>query len=100
MKIATGSTPQGDTNWQNKAGEHTVWVDVDTSAAGFATKPQYITSLGGNQRQFQTTGGCCVYHASATGFRVYVYFEDDVVSPQQANEWGWHINWIAMTNDQ
>jgi hypothetical protein len=95
--IARGSTPVGNTAWQQYSSGAGVFVDVDTSSAGFATTPIYITSLGGNNAHWGTTGATSIYDATPTGFRVYVRWSSgEELTPAVANQFGWHINWIAV----
>src|SRR5215212_4910305 len=44
--IASGKTPQGSTAWQQYPGGAGVFVDINTSSAGFTALPQYYTSIG------------------------------------------------------
>lgn len=101
LRIASGRTPQGSTNWQvyNANG---IFLDVDTSAGRFTKNPVYVTSLGGTSSHWSTTGATSVYpippasSVTATGFRVYVRWADgSALTPAQANSLGWHINWIG-----
>jgi hypothetical protein len=101
--IARGSTPVGNTAWQQYfdpgAGlfEQGVFVDVDTSSGGFTTTPIYITSIGGSSSHWGTTGATSIYTPTPTGFRVYVRFSTgQPITPALANQLGWHINWIAV----
>ena len=76
-----------------------VYVDVDTSAASFRSTPHYVASLAGKTHHWLTTGGSCVYNPTDTGFRIYVrYFDssDENITPEFANEAGWHISWIGF----
>lgn len=98
-KIASGKTQPGATNWQlyNKEG---IYVDVDTSAAGFTQTPVYATSIGGDGQHWGITGASSVYQAINKGFRVYIRWDrtsgtTEEVTPQIANGNKWHINWIA-----
>jgi hypothetical protein len=97
-KIASGRTQPGATNWQ-KSSDY-VYVDVDTSAAGFAQTPVYVTSIGGDSNHFGTTGASSVYSATATGFRIFLRWDKDykttAITPEEANGYKWHINWIAI----
>ncbi len=98
-RIASGKTPPGATAWQqyNPPANTGIYVDVDTSAAHFASVPVYITSLGGNSVHWATTGATSVYVPTATGFRVYVRWANgNPLTPAQANQTKWHINWIGM----
>ena len=101
--IARGSTPVGNTAWQQYfdpgAGlfEQGVFVDVDTSSGGFTTTPIYITSIGGSSSHWGTTGATSIYTPTPTGFRVYVRWSTGgALTPATANQFGWHINWIAV----
>lgn len=96
--IASGQTPPGSTNWQQIIGNTSgIFVDVNTSAAGFSNTPVYVTSLGGNVSNWTTTGGSSVYFETPAGFRVYVRWSDgNILTPGQANSFQWHINWIGI----
>jgi hypothetical protein len=94
LKVVGGRTPVGNTAWQPYATG--IFVDVDTSFAGFTQTPLYITSLGGNGAQWETTGATSIYQPTPTGFRVYVRLSSGAsLTPAFANQYGWHINWIA-----
>jgi hypothetical protein len=101
--FARGSTPVGNTAWQQYSDpgtgvfEQGVFVDVDTSSAKFTTTPLYITSIGGFGFHWATTGATSIYTPTPTGFRVYVRFSNgQPITPAVANQLGWHINWIAV----
>jgi hypothetical protein len=95
--IARGSTPVGNTAWQQQTSGEGVFVDIDTSSAGFTTTPIYITSIGGTIRHWGTTGGGAIYSPTPTGFRVFVRWAiGGSLTPAEANQYGWHINWIAV----
>ena len=97
IKIASGSTVPGSTNWQPYSGNTGVYVDVDTSAGKFTTTPNYLTSLGGNSSHWATTGATSIYTPSTSGFRVYVRWSDgSTLTPAQANSFQWHINWLGV----
>lgn len=96
-QIAKGSTPVGNTAWQQYPGGEGIFLDVNTSSAGFTTTPIYITSLGGSSHHWWTTGATSIYFPTPTGFRVYVrYSTGGSLTPAIANQYGWHINWIAI----
>lgn len=98
-KMAAGRTTPGATDWKQYSQPYGIYVDVDTSAAGFGSKTViYTTSLAGEGSHWETTGGSCVYDSTNKGFRIYVKFPR-AVTPQQANEWKWHINWVGMEVD-
>ncbi|HIK07997.1 MAG TPA: RICIN domain-containing protein [Trichormus sp. M33_DOE_039] len=99
-KIASGKTKPGATNWQVNGGSG-ILVDVDTSTAGFSRTPIYVTSIGGDAWHWGTTGGSSVYNATEKGFRIEIRFEGDfssgaALTPEKANEYKWHVNWIAI----
>lgn len=95
--IASGKTPQGSTAWQQYPGGKGVFVDINTSSAGFTATPQYYTSIGGATSHWATTGATSIYNPTPTGFRVYVRWADaSALTPAQANSYGWHINWLAV----
>jgi hypothetical protein len=97
IKIASGSTTPGSTNWQPYSGNTGIYLDVDTSAGKFSTTPKYITSLGGNSSHWATTGVTSVYTPSPTGFRVYVRWSNgSALTPAQANSFQWHVNWLGV----
>jgi len=94
--IARGSTPASNTAWQ-PYGAQGIFVDVDTSLAGFTNTPMYITSLGGIGNHWETTGATSIYNPTPTGFRVYLRLASaGPITPAFANQYGWHINWIAV----
>jgi hypothetical protein len=95
-KIAGGQTAPG-VGWQAYASGAGVYIDVDTSAAGFTTTPTYVTSLGGTALHWNTTGGSSVYSPTPTMFRIYVRWADGAaLNPPIANQWGWHVLWIGI----
>jgi hypothetical protein len=97
VQIASGSTPVGNTAWQQYPDGEGVFVDVDTSSARFKTTPIYITSIGGTTGHWGTTGATSIYLPTPTGFRVYVRWSTGgSLTPAEANKAEWHINWIAV----
>lgn len=95
LRIAVGRTTPGSTNWVQYSSDG-LYVDVDTSSAGFTSTPYYFTSLGGNISHWATTGATSIYYPTSNSFRVYVKFTAGTITPAQANRWGWHINWTAI----
>jgi hypothetical protein len=97
IKIASGSTTPGSTNWQPYSGNTGVYLDVDTSAGKFTTTPKYLTSLGGTSSHWAATGVTSIYDATPTGFRVYVRWSNgSALTPAQANSFQWHVNWLGV----
>ena len=99
IKIASGKTQAGYTNWQ-QYGTDGIFVDIDTSAAGFSKTPNYVASLHGLGFLWETTGGSEIYNAQKDRFRVFVRFVTDqpAPTPGQANsvDYSWHIVWIGV----
>jgi len=79
-KAAAGSTEPGATEWE-QYGKTGLYVDVNTSRAGFAETPVYMTSLGGNVNHWRTCGATSVYGATPTGFRIYVFYGRSDIAP-------------------
>lgn len=97
LKLASGSTTPGSTNWQTYGVNTGVYLDVDTSAGKFTITPNYLTSLGGNSSHWAATGATAIYNATPTGFRVYVRWSNgSTLTPAQANSFQWHINWLGI----
>jgi hypothetical protein len=97
VQVARGSTPVGNTAWQQYFDGQGVFVDIDTSSAKFTTTPIYVTSLGGRTENWATIGATSIYLPTPQGFRVYVRWPGGgPLTPAIANQYGWHINWIAV----
>lgn len=99
-KIASGSTTPGATNWQvySTLG---IYVEIDTSAAGFTKTPAYVISLAGGRGIWVTIGNNSIYEATEKSFRVYMRWDQtseikEPPTPEFANSNKWHINWIAI----
>jgi len=96
--IGAGSTLPGDTKWQAYSGTTSgIFVDVDTSSAGFTRTPVYVASIAGISDHWATTGGSAIYCPTAKGFRVYVRFAmGQPLTPRFANQKHWQINWVGV----
>lgn len=76
-----------------------IYVDVNTSHAGFTSTPVYVASLAGNSNHWTTTGGSSIYTPTKTGFRIYVRLTSGgALAPAYAASKGWHITWVAIGN--
>ena len=90
MKFASGSTKPSDWKvYNNGAG---MFVEVDTSDAGFTSTPRYFTSLDGRTSHWTLRGMTSIYAADKDSFRIYIRGE----TPQKAQARGWKINWLAV----
>jgi hypothetical protein len=99
VRIVAGATTPGATNWQLYNGGQGLYVDIDTSAAGFQTTPAYIVTVSGNANNWNLVGGSSPYFATATGFRVYIRNADwSYLSVSGANSNQWIVNWAAFGN--
>lgn len=95
MKIAAGKTKPDQ--WQQYPGGKGIFVDVDTSSAKFSETPIYVTSIHGSSSHWATTGASSVYLAKPTGFRIYIRWVNyGPLTPAQAIQWKWHIQWIGI----
>lgn len=98
-RIAAGRTEPGVGWQQDPATPHqlVIFIDVDTSAAGFTSTPVYVASLCGDGDVNELTGPGGIYRPTPTGFRVYVRRMDQtVVTPDQAQQHGWCVQWIGV----
>jgi hypothetical protein len=97
VRMGSGSTVPGATNWQPYGNNTGIYVDVDTSGSGFTATPKYITSLGGRSSHWSTTGATSIYRPTPTSFRVYVRRSSGGnLTPAYANSRRWHINWFGI----
>jgi hypothetical protein len=107
MRIASGSTKPGETNWKQYEPSNPlkrgVWVDVDTTSGGFNKTPNYVISVCGRSRVWELAGTSAVYDPTPTGFRVYVRWsynkpgqEAPPLTPAEANGCGWYVTWIGV----
>jgi hypothetical protein len=98
LRIGSGSTPSGNTPWQAYLGGTTgIFVDVDTSSAGFKKTPTYVTSITGTSNHWSTTGGSSIYSATPTSFRIFIRYADGgAITPPIANGFQWAVNWVGI----
>lgn len=98
-RVCTGTTaanawkPYGDPEKSCQ-----IQVDVDTSACKFSGVPKYVSALVGNTNHWTTTGGSAPYVPTAKGFQIFVHAGATCVTPKNAQDNGWHIEWIAVGN--
>ena len=91
-----GSTTVGGTDWK-QYGSNSIYVDVDTTNAGFIDTPLYFTSIGGNYRHWEVDGINAIYSPTKTGFRIYLRDDlSDYLTPELANQMGWNIQWLGV----
>jgi hypothetical protein len=106
LRVVSGRTEPG-VGWQQQTegGKKVgIWIQVDTTSAGFTSQPTYVTSLGGNSEHWNTTGGSSVYPPDDAlgkdlrrGFRVFIRWDGgNPLEPKKAQDRKWCINWIGM----
>jgi hypothetical protein len=96
--LCSGNTPSDGTGWV-QFGANGLYIDVDISGCSFAAVPRILTSLEGTSTHWELTGVTSIYNATTTGFTVYVRFANGAaVSTADADNWDWHINWMAIGN--
>jgi hypothetical protein len=93
LRVAVGRMDPATTSWVQYS-DGGIYVDVDTSSAGFSSTPYYFTSLGGHTNNWLAQGVTSIYRPTARGFRIHIGHRD--LTAAQAQEWGWYINWIAV----
>lgn len=108
MRIGSGSTKPGDTDWQpydtaSPIPGRGLYLDVDTSAAGFTKTPNYVISVCGYTDHWVLTGTSTIYSPTPNKFRVYVRLsynkpgqETPPLTPAYANECQWYVTWIGI----
>ena len=95
LRLVVGQTDPKKTEWvqYNHGG---IYVDIDTSSAGFSSTPYYFTSMSGHTNNWMAQGVTSIYFPTAKGFRVHVGYRE--LTAEQAKKWGWSISWIAIGN--
>ena len=67
------------------------------SDCNFIETPTVVSSLVGTTRHWTTTGGSAPYVPTAQSFRIHVEdFHEIPLTPEDADKYGWHINWVAV----
>jgi hypothetical protein len=96
LRIGSGRTPPGR-GWVDY--HRGIYLDVDTSSAGFTGAPRYFSTVDGDADQQNLVGASAIYQPTATGFRVYVQRNDGVnIDPPYAQQRNWHVNWVGVDN--
>uniref|UniRef100_UPI0040577942 hypothetical protein n=1 Tax=Candidatus Electronema sp. TaxID=2698783 RepID=UPI0040577942 len=97
--VCTGKTEPKD--WDTLSNGRGIYVEVDLRNEGFGdidiNPISVVTSLGGENNHWATTGASSVYNLTEKGFTVYVrWIDGGPLNREFAKQKGWHINWIAM----
>jgi len=93
----SGRTKPYTTNWRGYV-ENGIYVEVDTSMCGYTETPTYLSSLGGGGDSYSSLGGSEIYKATPSSFRVYIKHTD--ITPEEANNLGWYVNWLAASDSK
>lgn len=111
MVVGQGVSSPDD--WQDYINRG-IYVDVNTSACGFTKTPHYLITLesvSNSGYHWDTNGVPAIYNATATGFRVYLKWNDhpteeptvgsaaypNPLRKEAAKERGWVIRWTAIS---
>jgi hypothetical protein len=70
-----------------------VSVKVDLEDCGFEAAPVVLTSLGGFEGHAATRGVSSTYGVTPNQFTVFI--QKPGITVEQAEAWGWHVNWSA-----
>ena len=95
LRIASGRTQVAD--WKNYSTTG-IYVDVNTSAAGFTQTPVYFTSLQGTSAHWEMVGATSIYSPTRNSFRVYMRSARDAsnIRITTASTYNWYLSWIAI----
>jgi hypothetical protein len=97
QRMFAGQTPPGATKWKQYPNGTGIFVDVDTSAAKFATTPVCVASIGGTQSHWDTTGASSIYKPTPIGFQIYIRCrKKKSMTLKEIGGFAWHINWIGV----
>jgi hypothetical protein len=96
LRIGSGQTQPGQGWVDDSPG---IYLDVDTTTAGFAGTPDYVCSVGGRTQHWDLIGTNTISQPTATGFRVRVQRHDGVaIDPSYAQQRDWYVNWVGIDN--
>jgi hypothetical protein len=82
------------TSWK-KYSNTGLYTDTSTASAGFSKTPAYVTSIHGTSSHWTLRGPHSIYTPTKTGFRTYVYGNND---PNFARQYHWKMCWIGTTD--
>jgi hypothetical protein len=96
----SGITKPGDTGWKAFA-KDTIYVDVNTTACAYPSRPSFVTAIHGSRDHWRTQGVHSIYYPTASGFRVYVmHAASGGITPADAEQKEWSLAWIGSTDQQ
>lgn len=106
-KIVSGQTTKND--WQDYIAygqQYGLYVDVNTSSAGFSKTPHYVVTLEGNGYHWRVCGSNAIYNPTTRGFRVYITWADNEghtprnpimpLTKAFAQTQNWHLKWTGI----
>jgi hypothetical protein len=89
-EYCSGRTPT--TGW-TQYGPRGLTRIVDISACNTTVTPRVLASLAGSTMHWNTTGATAIYDLTPTSFQVYIFDESGPVTPADASDRGWRIEW-------
>lgn len=101
MRIASGRTPPGNTNWLQGSSSSEITVVVDTTQGKFTGVPIYVASLSGKGGMYTVSGGSDIHAATSNSFAVHVRsLNGSALNPllikPGTGQYGWFINWHGI----
>lgn len=95
-RAVSGRACGEDLDW-NRYKQKDMYVEVNTTSAGFSETPIYTASVEGSG-SWTTMGPHAIYSASPTSFRVYMFNHAGSDMLKYAVDKKWCITWIAIGN--
>ncbi|MBE1536374.1 DUF11 domain-containing protein [Actinomadura algeriensis] len=94
--LTTSGRTETGRGWQVQSGK-VIYIDVDTTAAGFTETPNYVASVRSTDGDhYGVIGAQNIHRATRDGFRVYLWWEDGkALAPADAERGRWYVTWIG-----
>jgi hypothetical protein len=68
---------------------------IDLTECGLTVAPRIAASIGGTTMHWNTTGATSIYDVTPTGFNVFIWDESGEVTPGDALDRSWRIDWLV-----
>jgi len=94
-KVCAGTTGRSTSNWVNHS-SNGIRLGVDIKHCGFIKTPTITTSIEGSSSHWIATGTSSIYHASTSGFTIYLRGTEANPRGGRAKAWNWNVEWIAV----
>lgn len=99
-RIASGSTPQGQTDWEPYKDDGGIGykLRVDTSHANFQSVPKYFISISGKSGHWALSGDGAIYRPQRNQFEVFIRFLhwEKLEDADKANQEQWVVSWLGV----